>query len=563
MRLVHVSIGGKIIAGFTIVFLGMAALGAIGVQGLVRVNAEALSVRDDRLPAIGLLGKLAAEVQQHRVTVAQVLLSGTEDAQDQAARKLAAVESKIARLRADFEPRIRLGTDDERLMHEFDRFWAAYLPTARRAIEARQAGDLDEMETTYLNAGRRAFNAAFNPLTGDMEFAIAQGQLAGERGEQAFRSTSRIMFATIAAVALLCLSAVWAIVRGVSTPVRRMTGVITRIAAHDLAGTVPDQRRGDEIGRMAKAVEAVRVSLIEADRLRAGQESAKAGAAVAQQVAMAGMADEFETAIGSIVGTVAAAATQLHGTAAAMATVAEDASRQAGTVATAAGQASADVGTVAAAAEQLATSIREIAGRVARSAAIATSAVQQAQQTNRTVEGLTGTAGKIGQIVGLIQNIASQTNLLALNATIEAARAGDAGKGFAVVASEVKALANQTSAATEDIARQVAAIQGSTTGVVDAIRSIGRTIDEINQMASAIADAVEQQGSATREIAGSVALASNGTALVTSNIGAVTRASGEVGAAAGQVLGASTELSRQSEMLRREVGQFLSGIRAA
>jgi len=189
--------------------------------------------------------------------------------------------------------------------------------------------------------------------------------------------------------------------------------------------------------------------------------------------------------------------------------------------------------------------------------------VNEAGRTNERVHALAEAAQKIGDVVKLINDIASQTNLLALNATIEAARAGEAGKGFAVVASEVKSLATQTAKATEDIASQVAAIQGATGGAVVAIRGIGTTIGEVKAIATTIASAVEEQGAATQEIARNVQQAASGTAEVSNNIGGVTQAANDTGAAAGQVLSASQDLARQGEVLRGEVSQFLANIRAA
>jgi methyl-accepting chemotaxis protein len=189
--------------------------------------------------------------------------------------------------------------------------------------------------------------------------------------------------------------------------------------------------------------------------------------------------------------------------------------------------------------------------------------MMEANRTNATVQGLSDAAQKIGDVVKLINDIASQTNLLALNATIEAARAGDAGKGFAVVANEVKSLATQTAKATEEISAQVAAMQNVTGEAVQAIEGIGGTIATINQIATMIASAVQEQGAATQEIARNVQQAAAGTGKVSSDIAGVSRTAGEAGQSAMKVRTAAERLSDQSSALRTGINHFLANIRAA
>ena len=369
----------------------------------------------------------------------------------------------------------------------------------------------------------------------------------------------------LATVAILVVGAGLALLlgRGISRPLTAMTAVMNRLSSGDTSVAIPGGDRKDEVGTMARAVDVFRRNMVEAQALRAAQEADKQRGEAEKKALQHQMADRFEADVKGVVGAVAKATQDMQRVADEITSSINGTSQRAAAAAAASEEASASVSMVAAATDELASSVTEIGRQITYSSTVADQAVAKAGQTTEMVGSLAATAEKIGSVLRLIDAIASQTNLLALNATIEAARAGESGRGFAVVAAEVKELASQTARATEEIAGQVNAIQSATGECVIAIGGISHTIRDISGITTAIAAAVEEQGSATREIARSVQHAAAGTGEVSKNVAGASTAAEQSRKLADNVLIATGELGQHAAQLFRSVDTFLARLRDA
>jgi methyl-accepting chemotaxis protein len=434
-----------------------------------------------------------------------------------------------------------------------------YLAMRDRLLTALIAGEKPELTANQwspITVGRMgsAVTVAERALDAAKDYALSQHSAA---------QRALVLQLTLLASALaLTFGAMMAVSRRVIKPLHNIRDAMLKVAAGDLTVDTGYTARRDEIGALAGALETFKQQAEDKARIEQQERERNAGAETRQK-AIEGYVGEFETVVRQTLQQLDDASGRMRTTSSGLSAVSRKTNERVQVAEKASGEASMSVESVASASEELSASINDISQQAAHAAGIASRAVSQARETDGTVQGLAKSAGRIGEVVGLINTIAAQTNLLALNATIEAARAGEAGRGFAVVASEVKSLASQTAKATDEISEQIADIQKVANEAIDAIKGIGSIIGQVNEVATAIAAAVQEQGAATQEITRSTQYAAQGTKNVADNITGVKTDADAAAAAAEDVKSASETLETQSQQLGNQVTQFLGKIRAA
>ncbi|MBB4286164.1 methyl-accepting chemotaxis protein [Roseospira goensis] len=569
----NIRIGLRLLILTGVTILALAGIGAVGVSSTSTVQSMLDQVRDTAQTPVtqfATINELLSESfqQPYAASLHNPDLDAAAHHDHPVGMHTDATRAAVARI-ADVLATYRASAAGDMFpaqLAAFEAAWADYLDDGLR--DALALADQDRhmafeqlgvhLTTVTLPRFRAAKAAAAAMLAAHNE--IADRLVAEAQARYALALWTIAIGGLFAALIVFAGSLL--IGRSITRPVAGMCGAMGDLAEGNLETEVPARERGDELGRMAAAVQVFKENAQRVKEMEAEQAAQAARAAEEKRQAMHTLADAFEREVGGVVEAVAAAARQLQSTAESMASIAEETNSQATTVAAASEQASTNVQTVASAAEELATSIREVGRQVQQSSDTAGRAATEAERTNAVVSGLADAAQKIGDVVNLISDIADQTNLLALNATIEAARAGDAGKGFAVVANEVKSLATQTAKATQDIGQQIGSVQSETRTAVAAIESISGIIHQINEVTSAIAAAMEEQNAATEEIARNVQQASQGTTEVSQTIVGVTEAARESGSAADHVLQATRDLTEQSSTLTSMVDRFLADVRA-
>jgi methyl-accepting chemotaxis protein len=558
--LTRLSIGTKLFAIVSFLFLVIAIIGGIAFLQMRAINAAAQDIQANWLPSVRWIGEMRVQSARFRAVLRDHLIVPDAERAD--------VDKNLAARKADFDKAAKayqplISSPAERdLAEQLEKQWKSFIGASIEVQSLATKGDVAAAKD--VNASRvvpigRTMDATLAKL---VELNDKGAEAAGQSAEATYWSAICLMAAILGGAIVLGIGAAISMVRDISRGIGSILKPMGQLTDGELSVEIPHQGETTEIGRIASALQIFKEALV---AKKASDDAANADRAVnaARTQRISAATGDFEAMIGELVGSLASASTELEASASTLSSTAGRAQELTTMVAAASEEASTNVQSVASATEKMASSVNEISGQVQESARMANEAVDQARKTNDRVGELSKAAARIGDVVELINTIAGQTNLLALNATIEAARAGEAGRGFAVVASEVKALAEQTAKATGEIGQQISGIQAATQESVGAIQEISGTIEKLSEISSTIAAAVEEQGAATQEISRNVQQAAQGTQQVSSHITDVQRGASETGSASSQVLSAAQSLASEGDRLKNQVEKFLNTVRAA
>lgn len=451
-----------------------------------------------------------------------------------------------------------------------DRFWQELYDGLLRSISTAnaqaQTQSIDKL-TAQFGEYEKLVDGLLPKITNDI---VALEEEHKAESEAALRHNTWFSSGIVVLLVMLLLAAL----RFVVLAITRMSDTMDHLAGGALDTAVPYETRGDEVGRMARAVSVFKGQAVQ------NRENAQTASQVIQslgqgleQLSSGNLTSRIETpfpgdldrlrgffnqAVVNLGETIAHVKRGTDG----IKTGTDEISQASDDLSRRTESQAANLEETAAAVAEITSTVKKTAAGAVHARGVVTATKDEADRSGEVVrraveamQGIERSSQKITQIIGVIDEIAFQTNLLALNAGVEAARAGDAGRGFAVVASEVRALAQRSADAAKEIKTLLSASANQVEQGVQLVAETGTSLKqiiervaEINGIVTDIAASAEQQATGLQE--------------VNTAVDQMDQVTQQNAAMVEQATAATRTLSQQSTELARLVSRFTTAAAA-
>jgi len=252
----------------------LVAVGGLSLVALSTVDHATKELHSRWLPTVRLLSSINYTMASHRMRFIRAILTDDQEEREAVFAAAKARESDVAALMKDMEGRFAAPSETEAFA-EIERLWQLYL-AEEDAIRLRLDSLSPEDLTARINrTSRLAFNRVKDQVDADIEFNNRGADRSGAEAVASFDRAMELNLSLFLCALVLMVGFVFVVVRGISRPIERLTEAMRRLAEGDRAVSVTGLEGGNEIGRMAAAVDVFRHYLMERDAARAALEDAK------------------------------------------------------------------------------------------------------------------------------------------------------------------------------------------------------------------------------------------------------------------------------------------------